>query len=775
MKMKSALGAFLLGTSTLVGFNAAFAADFDVEVVGTGTPKSYTATGDLTIAGAFYFGNTQGDTTFTNDGHAMSSTAASYGSYSAVVGYSAASDDNEVTLTGDGADWAAHGHVFIGYSGSDNTMSILNGATVDMRSNAPLSDLSLGKLDGSNDNALIVSGAGTELKMDGTIYVGQSGTGNTFTIEDGATVTSKQARIGGGTESNGVATGNSAVVDGDGSSWTMYGTLRVGSGVSSDSSSNSLTVSDGGEVTTDKAVHVGYEATSDNNSVLITGAGSKLSVAVVDNSGLNIGRAQGGSTGNSVTVTDSGELDVNGAIFIDADNTLDLSDNAKVTADALTMNSGSNFDLEVDAENPINFDVTGLATLNGTLTTTYTGSLNKLYNVVTAGSISGEFADVDTTALNRGFSASVSYTATQANLDVVAHLGEGDMLGQNQRNVANGLNAAFNNGTTLEADFVSIYGLSGVPLRSALNQITGESNAYGMTTGVWNSDDHLMSALRATSLSGVSGGWASFLGASSNANDDSGAGTNTSDLQYSGLAGGVSFKASDVFTAGVAVASGKSEWTTGDIGSGSIDASQVGGFAKVDLGQGYILASGVMGNHSLAASRGIAEFEESLGVNADISSTSVEVEAGYSMALTEDVALAPYASFTMSQSELNDAISETGTGLTDFALDYAAQTMTMRGKTVGVHLSGKAGASATFFSDLSLTDRTADGVTAAFTQVSGSDFSVNGAFATDPQLNAAIGGALQLSQNSAASISLGGSFLSGAEDINGSIGFRYNW
>ena len=128
MKMKSALGAFLLGTSTLVCFNAAFAADFDVEVDVVGMPKSYTATGDLTIAGAFFFGNTQGDTTFTNSGHAMSSTAASVGSYSAVVGYSAASDNNEVTLTGDGADWAAHGHLFIGYSGSGNTMSILDGS-----------------------------------------------------------------------------------------------------------------------------------------------------------------------------------------------------------------------------------------------------------------------------------------------------------------------------------------------------------------------------------------------------------------------------------------------------------------------------------------------------------------------------------------------------------------------------------------------------------------------------------------------------------------------
>jgi len=774
MKMKSAVAALLLGTSSLVWFDAAIAADFDVEVEGS----PYTASSTLNVD-KVYFGNLVGGTSFTDSGYAMNSNG------EARVGSDASSDGNLVTFTGDGADWLAQGHLSVGYAGSENDMSILDGATVDMRINASFFDLSLGKLDGSNDNTLTVSGAGSALNLGGddslssggTIYVGRSGTGNTFTIDDGATVVSKQARIGGGTDSNGVATGNSAVVDGDGSTWTLYGTLRVGSGTSSNSSANNLTVSDGGEVAAYKTVHLGFDASSDDNTVLVTGKDSKLSAGVGTNvyaDGVNIGAAIG-STGNKVTVTDSGELDVTGKLYIRADNKIVLSDNAKVTADVFTMDADSHYDLEVDAGNPISFDVTNTATLNGTLTTTYTGSLNKLYNVLTAGTISGTFADLDATALNRGFSASVGYTATEANLDLVAHLGEGDVLGKNQRNVANGLNAAFNAGTTLGSDFVDVYDLEGQALQSTLNLMSGESNVYGMTSGVWNADNQLRSALRANSLSGVAGGWAGILGSSSTADEDIGGGTNGSDLHYSGLAGGVSFAASDVFTAGIAVSGGQSSWTTGDIGSGDIDTTQVGGFAKLDFGQGYILATGVMGQHSLAASRSSAMVDEGFGLSSDLKSSSVEIEAGYEITLTEGVTLAPYASFAMNQSKLNDAVSESGTGSAVFALDYAEQTTETRAKSIGMRLSGKVGANASFFTDVSLTDSSADGMTAAFADVSGSDFTVNGADATDPQLNGTIGGLVQLGETSVASFSLGGTFLSGAEDLNGGLGFRYNW
>jgi T5SS/PEP-CTERM-associated repeat protein len=763
MLKKAVIAAVLLGSSSSMAIHAALAADLDVEIAGSPYTVSASESFDRV-----YFGNLAGSTSFTDNGFAFSTTGASR------VGFTATSDSNSVTFTGDGADWTGGGHLSIGYEGSSNAMTISDGATV-LLSGGSAMDISLAEKAGSADNTLTVTGADTDLTTNGTVYVGRSGTGNTLTIEDGATVTTLQARIGGGTGSEAVSTGNSAVVDGAGSSWTMSGTMRIGGGVSTNSGENSLTVSDGAEVSIGKALHLGYDGNSDDNFVLVTGAGSKLSTNTSSTSdGLNLGFVDG-STGNTVTVTDAATLDVTGQILVRGANTLALADNATVTADALTMNAGSKFNLDVDAANPINFDVSGTASLNGTLTTTFSGALNKLYNVVTAGTVSDSFAALDATDLNRGFSASLSYTETEANLDIIAHLGDGDVLGRNQRNVADGLNRAFNNGTTLNADFVDVYGLQGEALQTTLNLMTGEANVYGMTVGVWNADNHLISALRDNSFTGKSGGWGSAMGASSNVSGDATDGTNTSSLQYTGLAGGMSFTGSEALSAGIAFASGNSNWATGTIGGGDIDHTQIGGFAKADFGAAYILAAGVIGQHDLMATRPSAKEGESLGLMAGLESSSAQIEAGYKIALNEGTTVTPYISFAMGRSTLSGSAHEDGTQTAAFALDYAAQSADLNTTSIGVRIAGTIGKATTFFSDIGLSDATRDGMTAAFTEAEGSEFNVNAAGAAGPQLNAAFGAAFQTGENSFASVGLGGSFLSGSEDLNGSLSFRHSW
>jgi hypothetical protein len=128
-----------------------------------------------------------------------------------------------------------------------------------------------------------------------------------------------------------------------------------------------------------------------------------------------------------------------------------------------------------------------------------------------------------------------------------------------------------------------------------------------MTTGVWGADKHFLSALRGNSLSGTSGGWATITGASSDVAGDLGAGTNASGLHYAGVAGGVSFAGSDMLSAGIALSAGQSDWTTGSIGGGNIDHTQFGGFVKADFGSAYLLATGVIGQHSLQARRPAAK------------------------------------------------------------------------------------------------------------------------------------------------------------------------
>jgi T5SS/PEP-CTERM-associated repeat protein len=777
MNRKVVVAALLLGTSSSLAIDAALAADLDVEVAGSPYTVSASESYDLT-----YFGNVAGSTSFTDSGFSFTTTGV------ARIGFTATSDANAVTFTGASAVWTGSNHLSIGYEGSDNTLSVTGGASVALDGSGDPADISLAEKAGSADNSLTVSGSGSSLTTDGTIYVGRSGSDNTMTIDGGATVSALQLRIGGGTSSEDIATGNAVVVDGADSDLTLLGTLRVGAGENADSSNNSLTISDGATVTTGKAVHLGYlgkkGVISDGNAITITGQGSKLTSHETDgNMGLNIGFSAG-SKDNIVTVTDSGALDVTGKILVSSDNTLSLGDAATVAANELTMASGSKFDLDIDQDNAVDMVITkigtdpgetGTATLAGTLTTTYSGSLNKRYTVLTAETVTGTFDTLDATDLARGFDASLSYTATEANLDFVAHLGQGDILGQNQRNVADGLNAAFNGGTTLGADFVDVYDLQGQELQSTLNLMSGEANVYGMTVGVWGADKHLLSAMRANSLSGSTGGWASVTGASTDTAGDLAAGTNATALHYAGVAGGVTFGGSDVFSAGIAVSAGQSDWTTAGIGGGDLDHAQVGGFVKADLGSAYVLASGVIGQHGLTAARASALAGDSFGLATDLDSTAVQIEAGYELALGQAVTLTPYAALSFGRATIPAPVSETGSGTAVFALDYAAQSADTQTGVIGLRLAGSLGAKTQFFTDISLSDTASNGLSAAFHTVSGSDFVVNGAGPIGPTLNAAIGAAFQITDASVATISLGGSGLSGIEDLNGSIGLRLTW
>src|SRR5262249_33665704 len=96
------------------------------------------------------------------------------------------------------------------------------------------------------------------------------------------------------------------------------------------------------------------------------------------------------------------------------------------------------------------------------------------------------FNALTTSNLPSGFTANLSYTAHDVILGLTATLGGGPSAPSgpgalacafsiNQCNVANALNAFFNNGGTLPPAFVNIFGLTGVNLGNALSQLSGEA------------------------------------------------------------------------------------------------------------------------------------------------------------------------------------------------------------------------------------------------------------------------------------------------------------
>ena len=113
-----------------------------------------------------------------------------------------------------------------------------------------------------------------------------------------------------------------------------------------------------------------------------------------------------------------------------------------------------------------------------------------------AGGLNGTttFNTLTTSNLPAGFTPSLSYTATDAILNLTATLGQlagPSALGQpgapsgpgalacafsiNQCNVANSLNGFFNNRGALPPNFVTIFGLTGGNLANALTSLSGEA------------------------------------------------------------------------------------------------------------------------------------------------------------------------------------------------------------------------------------------------------------------------------------------------------------
>ena len=255
----------------------------------------------------------------------------------AYIGFTAAGDDNVLNVVNSGTVLVVTTNLFLGEAGSGNTMVLSNGADASIGSNANYPDMrpvTIGGTTNATGNLLLVTGAGSTFTVDnGTVAgstVGREASGNSLVVSNGGSfVENYFIRVG----SNSTAFNNSILVTGAGSSLTAN-YLRVGIG----GSSNSVTVSDGGTI---NAADLGLggdigdpaTASANGNSILVTGAGSKLltgngaSVTVGmygDNNSLTV--ANGGvysnttisgnlalgfraaSQGNTVLVTGAGSL-----------------------------------------------------------------------------------------------------------------------------------------------------------------------------------------------------------------------------------------------------------------------------------------------------------------------------------------------------------------------------------------------------------------------------------------------------------------------------------
>ena len=301
------------------------------------------------------------------------------------------SSNNSVTVTGTNSAWTNTGSLSVGESGSGNRLVISNGGRVANLGQGTIGDLGTN----SSNNSVLVTGDGSTWTNSGDLYVGYQGSGNSLVISNGGRV----ANFGEGTIGDrSTSSHNSVLVTGAGSTWASSNNLFVGSR----GSSTSLVISNGGRVTNSGSYgSIGDRSTSDNNSVLVTGSGSRWTMDVEfylgdDGSSNSIVISDGGAlentvgyigydqgSNNSVLVTGASSTWANSATLSigigSSSNSLVISDGGKVA-----NTDGYIGDLSTSSNNSVLVTGTNSAWTNsGNLVVGNAGSSNSL--VITTG------------------------------------------------------------------------------------------------------------------------------------------------------------------------------------------------------------------------------------------------------------------------------------------------------------------------------------------------------------------------------------------------------
>lgn len=193
---------------------------------------------------------------------------------SVVLGYQYSdydSRENTLEVLGAGTTLTNTGETVVGWSGSRNGLIISDGATMTSDSVTIGKEGSIYAPKYGVENTATVTGSASNWTT-GNIQVGVTGKDNTLRIDDGGSVISQNAIIGTGTANAAVlGSGNTVEVAGRGATWTISGSLTVGSY----GSDNTLEITDGALVkvgdTLGETVVISALGSSEDNYVRLYG------------------------------------------------------------------------------------------------------------------------------------------------------------------------------------------------------------------------------------------------------------------------------------------------------------------------------------------------------------------------------------------------------------------------------------------------------------------------------------------------------------------------
>jgi uncharacterized protein with beta-barrel porin domain len=451
------------------------------------------------------------------------------------------------------------------------------------------------------------------------------------------------------------------------------------------------------------------------------------------------------------------------------------------------------------------------------------GNPAKSYDILHANGLGGTFATLQTTNLPKGFTASLSYTATDVLLNVTATLGgpqQATGLSSNHLSVAGAINNFFND-PPLPPAFLPLFSLTGANLANALTLLSGEA-ATGAQQPAFQLTNQFLNIMLDPFVDGrsnpVGGGaigfaperaelpddialayskivkappkpqtfdqgwsvWGAGYGGSNRTTGDAAVdGSHDLSASTAGGAAGLDYRLAPGTVVGFALAGGGTNWSLAQgIGGGKSDAFQAGVYGTTRSGPAYLAAALAFTNHWTSTDR-FAFASDHLSASINAQSFGGRVEGGYRLA-TYYGGLTPYAAI---QSQVFHTPGYIETDLTSggFALGFNSRNATDTRSELG----GRFDHLLLLNPEAALTLRTRvawahdsvsdPALTAAFQTLPGTSFVVNGATPAKNSALTSAGAELRLANGVALLAKFDGEFASHSQTYGGTGTVRYTW
>lgn len=264
--------------------------DFFIGDENGATSATYAANGGTHTFGAGVFlGRSSGNRLLVTSGASLTNNKGR-------IGFGSGASSNSVVVEGINSAWNNAADLHVGSEGSSNSLVISNSGRVQS------ADGFVGFTNSSSNNSVLITGGSglnaSAWTLQNNLYVGNGGSGNSVVISSSGSVQSDDGGLFIGNNTN--STNNSLAVTDSGDAY-FGADLYIGY----DGSGNSMTIGSGGSVSSEFGVYLGWGNNSSNNIITVTNGGN-LSTTTLQ-SGIYFAIGNGGS-GNSLVISNGGSV-----------------------------------------------------------------------------------------------------------------------------------------------------------------------------------------------------------------------------------------------------------------------------------------------------------------------------------------------------------------------------------------------------------------------------------------------------------------------------------